>query len=69
MIMNGERHSCQYSLSDYFLDNGRLYHYGKLYLLNQESLRLRILQESHNQPMTGHPGVARTYEILQRLYY
>ena len=68
MIMNAERHSCQYSPSDYSLNNRCLYHHGKLYLPNQESLRLRILQESHNQPMTGHPGVARTYEILQHLY-
>ena len=49
MILNGERYSCQYSLSDYFLNNGRLYHHGKLYLPNQESLRLRIIQESHDQ--------------------
>ena len=69
MILNGERHSCQYSLSDYSLDNGCLYHHGKLYLPNQESLRLQIIQESYNQAMTGHPGVARTYEILQRSYY
>ena len=69
MIMNRECHSCQYSLSDYFLDNRRLYHHGKLYLPNHKSLCLRILQESHHQPMTGHPGVARTYEILQRSYY
>ena len=64
MIMNGERHTCQYSLSDYFLDNRCFYHHGKLYLPNQELLRLQILQESHNQPMTRHPRVARTYEIL-----
>ena len=40
IIMNGERHSHQYSLSDYFLDNRCLYHYGKLYLPNHKSLRL-----------------------------
>ena len=68
-IMNEERHSRQCSLSDYFLDNGRFHHHGKLYLPNQKLLRLRILWESHDQPMTGHPGVARTYEILQHLYY
>ena len=43
MIMNKKRHSRQYSLSDYSLDNGCFYHYGKLYLPNQESLRLWIL--------------------------
>ena len=40
MIMNRERHSRQYSLSNYFLDNGYFYHHGKLYLSNQESLCL-----------------------------
>ena len=43
MIMNGECHSHQYSLSDYFLDNGHLYHYCKLYLPNPESLCLPII--------------------------
>ena len=41
MILNGERHSFQYFLSDYSLDNRCLYHHGKLYLPNQESLRLQ----------------------------
>ena len=43
IIINREHHSCQYSLLDYSLDNKCLYHHGKLYLLNQESLRLWIL--------------------------
>ena len=68
-ISNGEHHSCQYSLSDYSLKNGRLYFNNKLFLPNQEPLCHRILQESHDQPMTGHPGVAKTYKILQRQYY
>ena len=68
-ISNGEHHSCQYLLSDYFLENGRLYFNNKLFLPNQKLLRHRILQESHDQPMTGHPGVAKTSEIFQRQYY
>ena len=68
-ISNGEHHSQQYLLSDYFLENGRLYFNNKLFLPNQESLRYRILQESHDQLMTRHPGVAKTYEIFQPQYY
>ena len=64
-ISNAEHHSQQYLLSNYSLKNGRLYFNNKLFLPNQEPLRHRILQESHDQPMTGHPGVAKTYEILQ----
>ena len=40
MIICEKHHSCQYSLSDYFLDNGHLFYHGKFYLPNQESLRL-----------------------------
>ena len=68
-ISNGEHHSCQYLLSDYSLENGRLYFNNKLFLPNQELLRHWILQESYDQPMTRHPGVAKTYEILQWQYY
>ena len=68
-ISNKEHHSQQYLLSNYSLENERLYFNNKLFLPNQEPLRHRILQESHNQPMTGYPGVAKTYEILQKQYY
>ena len=67
-ISNGEHHSCQYSLSDYSLENERLYFNNKLFLPNQEPLCHRILQESYDQPMAGHPGVTKIYEILQRQY-
>ena len=66
---NGEHHSCQYSLSDYSLKNGRLYFNNKLFLPNQEPLYYWILQKSHDQPMTRHPGVGKTYKILQWQYY
>ena len=69
MIMNGEHHSCHYFLSDYSLNNRCLYHHGKLYLPNQESLRLGVLQKSYESHMTGHLGVARTYKILQHSHY
>ena len=68
-ISNRKHHSWQYSLSDYALENGCLYFNNKLYLPNQEFLRHRILQESHDQLMTGHSKVAKTYEIFQRQYY
>ena len=63
-ISNGEHHSRQYLLSDYYLENGRLYFNNKLFLPNQKPLRHRIFQESHDQLMTGHPRVAKTYKIF-----
>ena len=38
-ISNREHHSCQYLLSDYFLENECLYFNNKLFLPNQEPLR------------------------------
>ena len=63
-ISNREHHNCQYLLSDYSLEKGRLYFNNKLFLSNQEPQRHWILQESHDHPMTEHPGVAKIYEIL-----
>ena len=67
-ISNGEHHNGQYLLSNYFLESGRLFFHNKLFLSNQELLCPQILQKSHDQLMTEHPGVAKTYEIFQRQY-
>ena len=42
-ISNGKHHSCQFLLSNYSLENGRLYFNNKLFLPNQEPLRHQIL--------------------------
>ena len=49
MITGNVHHSRHYLLSDYSLENKRLYYYSKLYLPNIESLGLRVLQESQDQ--------------------
>ena len=43
LITDEVYHSRYYLLSDYSLENKRFYHYGKLYLLNIESLHLWVL--------------------------
>ena len=69
MITNRVHHSCHYLLSDYSLGNRHFYHHNKLYLPNKDSLHFNVLQESYDQSIAGHPGVAKNYEILQHLYY
>ena len=64
MITDEVCHSHPYSLSDYSLENGRLYHHSKLYLPNIKSLHLQILQESYNQLMAKHSEVAKTYKTF-----
>src|SRR5947207_11519874 len=36
---------------------------------NSDPLRFKILQFAHDSPVAGHPGRAKTYEIIQRTYY
>ena len=36
---------------------------------NSEPLRFKILEFTHDSPVVGHPGYAKTYEIVQRAYY
>ena len=69
MITNRVQHSCYYSLSDYFLENRSFYNHSKRYQPNIESLHIQVLQESHDQLMSGHPGIAKIYKIFQRSYY
>ena len=48
---------------------GRIYFRNRLFISNNDLLRLRLIQESHVTPSTGHPGRAKTYELLTRYYY
>ena len=47
--------------------DGVLYKRGLLWV--PESLRTEVLREVYNLPASGHPGQARTVELLKRYYY
>ena len=44
-----------------------LYKAGLLWV--SEALQTEVLQEVHDQPASGHPGVARTVSMLKRHFY
>ena len=44
-----------------------LYHKNRLWV--PLDLYADVIREAHDQPACGHPGVARTYELLKREYY
>ncbi|KAH0604494.1 uncharacterized protein H6S33_006871, partial [Morchella sextelata] len=70
MLRNGVRYSNKISLAECTEDNnGRLLYRGALYVLNDNDLRLRLLKEHHDKPSAGHPGRAKTLELLNREYY
>ena len=68
-MLSGTRRSMITTLADCSMDNRRLYYRRRLWIPENEDLRHRCIQECHEQPMVGHPGPAKTYEILQRQFY
>ncbi|KAH0611537.1 uncharacterized protein H6S33_010802 [Morchella sextelata] len=70
MLRNGVRHSSKISLAECTEDNnGRLLYRGALYVPDDNDLRLKLLKEYHDNPSAGHPGRAKTLELLNREYY
>jgi hypothetical protein len=54
----------QYTLKDHiFYDKN-----GKIYVPEDQALRLDILKLHHDTPIAGHPGREKTLELVQRSY-
>jgi transposase InsO family protein len=49
--------------------NDRLYFRDRLYVPDHDGLRAELLRRCHESPVAGHPGRARTYDILSRSYF
>jgi len=49
--------------------NDLLLHDGLIYVAQNDSLRLQLLQQHHDSPLAGHFGIAKTVELLSRNYY
>lgn len=69
LLRKGIRTSRKISLGECEEERNRLRYRGKLFVPNYQPLRLRIIQISHDLPAAGHPGRAKTFELIQRQYY
>jgi len=69
MLRNNERKTNEITLADCEDKDGRLYYRNKKYVPDHDELRLQLLELWHAQAIVGHPGVAKTYEIIHRHYY
>ena len=49
--------------------SGFLLFENKIYVPDFKDLRLRVLHARHDATLAGHPGIARTYELVSRDYY
>src|SRR5437667_1473928 len=65
----GQRQHKEITLAECEIRNDRLFYRGNLVVPNSEPLRFKILEFAHDAAVAGHPGRAKTYEIVQRAYY
>lgn len=49
--------------------SGYLYYRNRLYVPDSNNLKAEILRRCHDSPVAGHPGKAKTYDLLSREYY
>ncbi|KAL2444003.1 Transposon Tf2-6 polyprotein [Exophiala dermatitidis] len=57
------------SLADCEEKNGQLWFKGRLWIPNDDELRLAVLRAFHDMPGSGHPGRRKTYAALSQAYY
>jgi hypothetical protein len=48
---------------------GKVWYRAKCYVPEGDQLRLRLIQEHHDTALAGHPGRAKTFDLLDRKYY
>ena len=54
---------------NYMILNGMIYYTGRIYLVPYSNLKYKILQEAHDSPLAGLPGIFKTYrQLRQRLF-
>ena len=65
----GTRHCKTISLAECSLTADRIRYRSKLYIPTSDDLRLHVLRQAHDAPAAGHPGRAKTLELIVREYF
>jgi transposase InsO family protein len=50
-------------------DSGYLLYENRIYVPDVSDLRLRILRDKHDHPISGHPGQTKTVQLVAREFY
>ena len=68
-LKRGDRRHPKVSLAECEDRQGTLFYRGRIFVPDHDELRLHIIQNHHSTPAFGHPGRAKTLELIQREYY
>ena len=68
-LRDNEQHFKEITLSEYSEVDRQLYYRERIYVPKHHSLHLCLCKEHHDTPVAGHPGKAKTYELLVCNYY
>jgi hypothetical protein len=74
-VRNGDRHlppdlaRLKITLSTFTERDGKLFTKDRLFVPGNNVLRLQLLRSCHDNAAAGHPGRAKTYELISRNYY
>jgi len=69
LLRNGARQCKEISLAECKEQDGQLLYRDCVYVPDHPPLRLQLLQDHHDPPAMGHPGRAKTLELLTRKYF
>ncbi|KAG9665731.1 hypothetical protein KCU87_g10162, partial [Aureobasidium melanogenum] len=69
MLQQGHRYSKLIQLADCREEHGNLTFRGRRYVPFHQHLRTRIIKEAHDSPAAGHPGRAKTNELVSRTFW
>ncbi|KAL9567590.1 hypothetical protein ACKAV7_008354 [Fusarium commune] len=68
-VREGAQRHPKITLAEYTIVQGRLLYRDRIYIPDHDPLKAALLKASHEHPIAGHPGRARTYDLLSRDYY
>lgn len=68
-IRQGKPRHARITLSECVEAHDRLYFRERLYVPDHDELKAELLRRCHESPVAGHPGRARTYDLLSRSYF
>jgi hypothetical protein len=68
-LRNGARKSNHLTLAHCTEQNERLLYQKRIYVPDYASLKLKLIRDHHETPAAGHPGRAKTLELLARTYF